>query len=100
MAKKVTPFLWFKDQAEEAANHYVSIFPNSEVLEVSRYGEAGPGPGGTVMTVSFRLDGQEFIALNGGPEFKFNEAVSFSIDCASQEEVDYYWGKLTAGGEP
>ena len=100
VTQKITPFLWFDNQAEEAMNFYVSVFKNSEVLGVSRYGEAGPGPAGSVMTATFRLDGQEFIALNGGPEFTFNEAVSFSIDCKSQEEVDYYWEKLTAGGEP
>ncbi|MEA2597145.1 MAG: hypothetical protein QOF01_3614 [Thermomicrobiales bacterium] len=99
MTQKITPFLWFDDQAEEATNFYVSVFKNSEVLGTSRYGEAGPGAPGTVMTTSFRLDGQEFIALNGGPMFKFTEAVSFSIDCGDQEEVDYYWEKLSEGGE-
>jgi predicted 3-demethylubiquinone-9 3-methyltransferase (glyoxalase superfamily) len=86
--------------AEEAVNFYVSVFPNSEITEVSRYGEAGPRAAGSVMVVSFRLDGEEFLALNGGPEFTFNEAVSFSIACAAQEEVDYYWDKLTDGGQP
>ena len=94
----ISPFLWFDNQAEDAAKLYVSIFPNSRILGVSRYGEAGPGPKGTVMTVSFELDGQRFIALNGGPQFKFTEAISFSIECETQEEVDRYWSKLTAGG--
>jgi predicted 3-demethylubiquinone-9 3-methyltransferase (glyoxalase superfamily) len=94
----ISPFLWFDNQAEDAATLYVSIFPNSRILGVSRYGDAGPGPKGTVMTVSFELDGQRFIALNGGPQFKFTEAISFSIDCETQEEVDRYWTKLTAGG--
>jgi predicted 3-demethylubiquinone-9 3-methyltransferase (glyoxalase superfamily) len=94
----ISPFLWFDNQAEEAAKLYVSVFPNSKILGVARYGEAGPGPKGTVMTVTFELDGQRFIALNGGPQFKFTEAVSFSVDCETQEEVDRYWSKLTAGG--
>jgi predicted 3-demethylubiquinone-9 3-methyltransferase (glyoxalase superfamily) len=96
MAQKITPFLWFDDNAEEAMNHYVSIFKNSEVLSVNRQGEDGP-----VFTVSFRLDGQEFVALNGGPQYQFSEAISFVVDCASQAEVDDLWDKLTAdGGEP
>lgn len=97
--QKITPFLWFDTQAEEAANFYVSIFKNSKLLNVVRYGEAGPGPAGTVMTVAFQLDGQEFVALNGGPLFKFTEAVSFIIQCKTQEEVDYYWEKLCEGGQ-
>jgi len=96
---KITPFLWFDNQAEEAANFYVSIFKNSKIVAATRYGEAGPGPQGSVMTVVFQLDGQEFIALNGGPQFKFTEAISFSVDCKTQQEVDEYWEKLTAGGE-
>ena len=96
---KVTPFLWFDSQAEEAAAFYVSIFPNSRIVTTARYGEAGPGPPGSVMTVVFQLDGREFIALNGGPRFKFTEAVSFSVDCRTQQEVDQYWQKLSAGGE-
>jgi predicted 3-demethylubiquinone-9 3-methyltransferase (glyoxalase superfamily) len=100
MPQRITPFLWFDSNAQEAADYYVSIFPNSEITEVSRYGEAGPRAAGSVMVVSFRLDGQEFLALNGGPEFTFNEAVSFSIACANQDEVDYYWEKLTDEGEP
>jgi predicted 3-demethylubiquinone-9 3-methyltransferase (glyoxalase superfamily) len=96
----INPFLWFDSQAEAAAKLYVSIFPNSRILGVSRYGDAGPGPKGTVMTVTFELDGQRFIALNGGPQFKFTEAISFSIECETQEEVDYYWNKLGAGGDP
>jgi predicted 3-demethylubiquinone-9 3-methyltransferase (glyoxalase superfamily) len=96
---KIRPFLWFDNQAEEAARLYVSIFPNSRILNVVRYGDAGPGPKGTAMTVSCELDGQEFTALNGGPLFTFTEAVSFSIDCTTQQEVDDYWAKLTAGGQ-
>ena len=96
---KITPFLWFDDKAEEATNFYVSIFKNSEVLSINRYGDAGPGAKGTVMTTSFRLDGQEFEAFNGGPHFKFTEAISFVIDCQSQEEVDELWEKLSEGGE-
>jgi len=98
--QKITPFLWFDNQAEEAMNFYVSIFKNSKVLAVSRYGDAGPGPKGTVMTANFQLDGQDFIALNGGPLFHFTEAISFVVDCKTQEEVDYLWDKLTEGGEP
>ncbi len=97
--QKITPFLWFDNQAEEAANFYVSIFKNSKIVKVARYGEAGPGPKGTAMTVVFQLDGHEFIALNGGPHFKFTEAISFSVDCKTQEEVDEFWEKLSAGGE-
>ena len=97
--QKITPFLWFDSQAEEAANFYVSIFKNSKILGVSRYGEAGPGSAGTVLTVTFQLDGQEFTALNGGPHFTFSEAISLYVDCESQEEVDELWAKLTAGGE-
>jgi predicted 3-demethylubiquinone-9 3-methyltransferase (glyoxalase superfamily) len=97
--KKITPFLWFDKEAEEAANFYVSIFPNSRILEASRYGDAGPGEKGSVMTISFELDGQQVTALNGGPHFKFNESFSFTVDCKSQEEVDEYWTKLTDGGE-
>lgn len=97
--QKITPFLWFDNNAEEAVNLYVSIFKNSKVLSITRYGEAGPGPKGTVMTADFQLDGQEFIALNGGPHFKFTEAISLSVDCESQEEVDELWEKLSAGGE-
>jgi len=97
--QKITPYLWFDNQAEEAANFYVSIFNNSKIVNISRYGEAGPGPAGTVLTVSFELEGQQFTALNGGPAFKFTEAVSFFVDCKSQEEVDDLWEKLTEGGE-
>jgi len=96
---KITPFLWFDTQAEEAANFYVSIFKNSRILNVARYGEAGPGPKGGAMTVVFELDGQKFIALNGGPHFKFNEAISFSVECKTQDEVDEFWGKLSQGGQ-
>ena len=96
--QKITPFLWFDNNAEEAANFYVSIFKNSKVLNISRYGDAGPGPKGTVLTVAFELDGQKFTALNGGPQFKFTEAVSFVVTCETQEEIDYFWEKLSAGG--
>ena len=98
--QKLTPFLWFDKEAEEAMNFYTSIFKNSKKGEISRYGEAGPGPKGSVMTASFELEGLEFTALNGGPHFKFTEAVSFSVACETQDEVDYYWEKLSAGGEP
>jgi predicted 3-demethylubiquinone-9 3-methyltransferase (glyoxalase superfamily) len=97
--QKITPFLWFNDNAEEAINFYVSIFKNSKVLGITRYGEAGPGPKGTVMTAKFRIEGQELIALNGGPHFKFTEAISFSVDCKTQKEVDELWEKLTKDGE-
>jgi predicted 3-demethylubiquinone-9 3-methyltransferase (glyoxalase superfamily) len=94
----ISPFLWFDTQAEQAANLYVSIFKNSKIVKTARYGDAGPGPKGSVMTVEFELDGQRFIALNGGPHFKFNEAVSFSIECETQAEVDEHWSKLSDGG--
>jgi predicted 3-demethylubiquinone-9 3-methyltransferase (glyoxalase superfamily) len=97
--QKITPYLWFENQAEEAANYYASIFKNSKIMDIQRYGEAGPGPAGTAMIVTFELEGQEFIALNGGPQFKFNEAISFYVDCKTQEEVDELWEKLSAGGE-
>src|SRR6266487_4995600 len=97
--QKITPFLWFDGKAEEAMNFYISIFKNSKIVSVTRYGEAGPGSKGTVMTATFQLDGQEFIALNGGPQFKFTEAISFVVNCETQEEVDYYWEKLSAGGK-
>jgi predicted 3-demethylubiquinone-9 3-methyltransferase (glyoxalase superfamily) len=97
--QKVTPFLWFDNQAEEAMNFYVSLFKNSKVLGVSRYGEGGPGPQGTVMTATFQLDGQELMALNGGPYFKFTEAISLFVNCETQEEVDGLWEKLSDGGE-
>jgi len=97
--QKITPFLWFDGKAEEAMNFYVSIFKNSKVVNVTRYGEAGPGPKGTVMTAKFELDGQEFVALNGGPQFTFTEAISFVVNCATQQEVDEFWEKLSEGGE-
>jgi predicted 3-demethylubiquinone-9 3-methyltransferase (glyoxalase superfamily) len=100
MSQKITPFLWFNDNAEEAVNFYASIFKNSKVNSTARYGAEGPGPAGSVMTVSFELDGQGFVALNGGPHFKFTEAVSFVINVDSQEEIDHYWNKLTEGGQP
>lgn len=96
---KITPNLWFDTQAEQAAEFYTSVFPNSKVHAVTRYGEAGPREAGMVMTVHFELDGQEFVAINGGPEFTFDEAVSFEIRCADQAEVDYYWERLSDGGE-
>jgi len=97
--QKITPFLWFDTQAEEAAKFYASVFPNSKILKTARYGEAGPGPKGSVMTVEFELDGQRMIALNGGPQFKFTEAISLSVDCKTQEELDHYWTKLSQGGK-
>ena len=97
--QRITPFLWFDNNAEEAARFYVGIFKNSKVKEMTHYtGEEPSGKKGSVMTVSFELDGQEFVALNGGPQFKFTEAVSFVVNCETQEEIDYYWEKLTAGG--
>jgi len=96
--QKITPFLWFDDKTEEAANFYVSIFKNSKIGSIARYGDAGPGPKGSVMTVSFQLEGQEFIALNGGPLYIFSPAISFFVDCKTQQEVDELWDKLTAGG--
>jgi predicted 3-demethylubiquinone-9 3-methyltransferase (glyoxalase superfamily) len=102
--QKITPFLWFDNQAEEAASFYTSIFKNSRIVSIARYGEEGAEasgrPTGTVMTIAFRLDGQEFVALNGGPIFKFTEAISFVVNCESQDEVDRYWEKLSAGGDP
>jgi predicted 3-demethylubiquinone-9 3-methyltransferase (glyoxalase superfamily) len=97
--QKITPCLWFDTEGEEAANFYTSVFKNSKILNVSRYGEAGPRPAGMVMTVNFELDGQEFIALNGGPEFTFNEALSFQVNCETQDEVDEFWDRLSEGGE-
>lgn len=103
ITQRITPCLWFDDQAEQAAAFYTSIFPNSGIVATSRYGEAGREihgkPPGSVMTVAFELDGQTFTALNGGPVFKFNEAVSFQVNCDTQEEIDYYWEKLSAGGD-
>jgi len=98
--QKITPFLWFDNQAEEAMNFYVSIFKNSKTGAITRYGEGAPVAKGTVMTASFQLDGQHFMALNGGPLFKFTEAISFFVNCETQEEVDELWEKLSAGGEP
>src|SRR5438309_4912921 len=96
--QRITPFLWFNNEAEEAMQFYTSIFKNSKTGAISRYTEAGPGPAGSVMVASFQLDGQLFIALNGGPQFKFNQAVSFVVNCETQEEVDHYWEKLSEGG--
>lgn len=101
--QKITPFLWFDNQAEEAANFYTSVFKNSKITHVARYGEEGARvsgrPNGSAMTVAFQLEGQDFVALNGGPHFKFTEAVSFVVNCKTQEEVDHYWDKLSAGGD-
>ena len=97
--QKITPFLWFDGQAEEAMKFYTSIFKNSKIGSVSRYGDAGPGPKGTVMSGTFELEGQKFMALNGGPQFKFTEAISFFVNCDTQQEVDELWEKLSAGGQ-
>jgi predicted 3-demethylubiquinone-9 3-methyltransferase (glyoxalase superfamily) len=97
---KITPFLWYDHQADEAANLYTSIFPNSKITKVVRYGQGGPGPPGSVMTVEFQLEGQPLVALNGGPYFKLTEAFSLMVQCQNQEEVDFYWDKLCAGGAP
>ena len=99
MQQKIVPNLWFDTEAEEAAGFYTSLFENSRIVEVTRYGSAGPRPAGMVMTVTFELDGQQFTALNGGPEFTFDEAVSFQISCETQDEVDYYWERLSEGGQ-
>ncbi len=98
--QKITPFLWFDGKAEEAMNFYTSIFKNSKVRSVARQGDTGPGAKGTVLTATFELDGQEFIALNGGPMFKFSPAISFFVKCETQEEVDHFWAKLVEGGAP
>lgn len=98
--QKITPFLWFNDNAEDAAKFYTSMFENSEILMVTRYGETGPGPVGTVMTVKFQLEGQQFVALNGGPLFSFTEAISFVVNCDTQDEIDRFWEKLSEGGKP
>lgn len=96
--KGITPFFWFNDEAEEAVNYYVEIFPDSEITQITHYAENMPMPAGTVLTISFTLNGEPYTALNGGPQFKFNEAVSFVVHCENQEEIDYYWDKLVAGG--
>ena len=98
--QKIVPFLWFNDQAEEAMAFYVSIFKNSKVVSVTRYGDAGPGPKGTVMMATFQLEGQDFYALNGGPQFSFTPAISLYVNCETQEEIDELWNKLSEGGEP
>ena len=98
--QKITPFLWFNNQAEEAMNFYTSIFKNSKIGRVMRYGDAGPGPKGSVLTAEFQIEGQDFIALNGGPMYKFTPAISFFVKCETQQEVDHYWDKLLAGGLP
>ncbi|MEA2397600.1 MAG: hypothetical protein QOK25_1156 [Thermoleophilaceae bacterium] len=99
MQQTITPSLWFDDEAEEAADFYISVFKNSRVVNVAHYTEAGPRPAGTVMTVEFELDGQRFVGINGGPQFTFSEAVSFQINCETQEDVDHYWERLSEGGE-
>jgi predicted 3-demethylubiquinone-9 3-methyltransferase (glyoxalase superfamily) len=96
---RLTPCLWFDTEGEEAARFYTSVFPNSRIVDVARYGEAGPRPEGTVMMVTFELDGERFLALNGGPEFTFSEAISFQVDCGKQDEVDAFWSALSEGGE-
>jgi predicted 3-demethylubiquinone-9 3-methyltransferase (glyoxalase superfamily) len=96
--QKITPFLWFDGNAEEAVNFYISIFKNSKMGKISRYGDAGPGPKGSVMSLTFQIEGQEFFALNGGPQFKFTPAISFFVNCETQQEVDDLWEKLSAGG--
>jgi len=98
--QKITPFLWYDNNAEEAVSLYISVFKNSKITGITRYGDAGPGPKGSVMTIAFQLEGQDFIALNGGPMFKFTEAISLSVDCKTQQEVDELWEKLSAGGQP
>ena len=98
--QKITPFLWFDNQAEEAANFYASIFPDSRILSVTRYGDGAPQPKGSVMTVAFQLRGQTFVGLNGGPLFPFTEAVSFAVNCDPQDEIDHFWEKLCDGGQP
>ena len=99
LSQKIIPFLWFENQAEEAVNYYIKIFNNSSIKNITYYGKAGPGPVDSVMTVTFELEGQEFNALNGGPMYKLTEAISFYVKCTSQDEVDYYWYKLTEAGE-
>jgi predicted 3-demethylubiquinone-9 3-methyltransferase (glyoxalase superfamily) len=99
MQRKITPSLWFDTEAEEAADFYTSVFENSRIISVARYNDAGPRPAGSVMVVEFELDGQRFIAINGGPQFKFSEAVSFQLSCETQDEVDYFWERLSDGGE-
>ncbi|TMQ69694.1 MAG: VOC family protein [Candidatus Eisenbacteria bacterium] len=97
--QKITPFLWFDSNAEEAAEFYTSVFKHSKIHKTTRYGDAGPGPKGSVMTISFQLEGQDFLALNGGPQFKFNEAISFMVNCDNQKEVDEMWSRLSQGGQ-
>jgi predicted 3-demethylubiquinone-9 3-methyltransferase (glyoxalase superfamily) len=97
--QKITPFLWFNNQAEEATNFYLSVFKNSKIVSITRYGDAGPGPKGTIMTTKFLIGAQEFVALNGGPQFTFSQAISFVVNCRTQKEVDEFWEKLSEGGE-
>ena len=98
--QKITPFLWYDNNAEEAVSLYISVFKNSKITDITRYGDAGPGPKGSVMTIAFQLEGQDFIALNGGPMSKFTDAISLSVDCKTQQDVDELWEKLSAGGQP
>jgi predicted 3-demethylubiquinone-9 3-methyltransferase (glyoxalase superfamily) len=97
--QKIHPFLWFNDNAEDAVNFYLGVFKNSKITEILRYGDAGPGPKGSVMTIAFQLDGQEFVALNGGPSYTITPAISFVVNCDTQEEIDHHWEKLSAGGK-
>src|SRR6266851_9266028 len=97
--QKITPFLWFDSNAEEAVGFYISVFKESRIVTRSRYGESGPGPKGSVMAIAFKLEGQDFVAINGGPDFKFSEAISFYVNCETQEEIDRLWNTLVAGGE-
>jgi predicted 3-demethylubiquinone-9 3-methyltransferase (glyoxalase superfamily) len=97
--QRITPFLWFNDNAEQAVNFYLSVFKNSKITDITHYGEAGPGPKGSVMTLAYQLDGQEFVAINGGPSYTISPAISFVVNCDTQEEIDYYWEKLSAGGK-
>jgi predicted 3-demethylubiquinone-9 3-methyltransferase (glyoxalase superfamily) len=97
--QRITPFLWFNDNAEQAVNFYLSVFKNSKITDITHYGEAGPGPKGSVMTLAYQLDGQDFVAINGGPSYTISPAISFVVNCDTQEEIDYYWEKLSAGGK-
>jgi predicted 3-demethylubiquinone-9 3-methyltransferase (glyoxalase superfamily) len=97
--QRITPFLWFNDNAEQAVNFYLSVFKNSKITDITHYGDAGPGPKGSVMTLAYQLDGQDFVAINGGPSYTISPAISFVVNCDTQEEIDYYWEKLSAGGK-
>lgn len=97
--QRITPFLWFNENAEQAVNFYLSVFKNSKITDITHYGESGPGPKGSVMTLAYQLDGQDFVAINGGPSYTISPAISFVVNCDTQEEIDYYWEKLSAGGK-